>query len=74
MPKAIVISEENRADLEKQYDLEIDKLKGWEGLSLVADFGGRTVHGYLNKVAFEKSFVPTGKMLDNGYFEVEENR
>ena len=71
MPKAIVITKENRSDLEKQYDLEIDQLSGMEGLSLVADFGGRTVHGYLNKVAFEKNFVSTGKMLDNNYYEVE---
>lgn len=71
MPKAIVITKENRSDLEKQYDLEVDQLAGMEGLSLVADFGGRTVHGYLNKVAFEKNFVPTGKMLDNDYYEVE---
>lgn len=74
MPKAIFITKENRVNLETQYDLEIDQLKGMEGLALVADFGGRTVHGYLNKVAFEKNFVATGQMLDNDYFEVRDVR
>lgn len=71
MPKAIVITEENRTDIEKQYNLEIDMLKGWEGLTLVADFGqSGLIHGWLNEVAFNKSFVKTGKKLENGYFEV----
>lgn len=71
MPKAIGITEENKKSLESQYDLEINSLDGWEGLILVADFGAkRPIYGYLNKVAFDKTFVATGKQLDNGYYEV----
>lgn len=72
MPKAIVVTEANKSSLETQYDLEMESLSGFEGLILVADFGSsQSVYGYLNKVAFDKSFVATGAMLENGYFEVQ---
>lgn len=78
MAKAIMVTAENRkevlARVAEQNDLDDFTAEELEGKNyyLVMDFGGSSAYyGYLNQVAFDKGWVPTGQKLENGWFEVK---
>ena len=71
MPKAVLITETNKANLTSAYAMDVDALDEMLGLYLVADFAAEAVtYGYLTAETLEYAFVRTGNNLQNEFFEV----
>ena len=78
MPKAILITEENRERLEGECYIDPDgQFEDCEGLYLVLDFGGNntpqsTMYGVLSKDVLMARFTKT-RELERDWFEVVRN-
>lgn len=69
--KAIKITADNYAGLTSQYNEEdVDYFKDAINLYLISDFGEGVQYEIVKSEELGKSFVKTGKLLQNGYFEV----
>lgn len=71
MPKAVLITETNKASLTSAYAMDPEALDDLLGLYLIADFAAVAVtYGYLTAVSLDEFFVRTGITLQNEFFEV----
>lgn len=71
MPKAVLITETNKASLTSAYAMEPDRLDDMVGLYLVADFAASAVtYGYLTEEALDYAFLRSGISLKNEFFEI----